>query len=173
MPRLLRAFIQVHRFSQWTRRRFTSAGLALVYVLMAATVFGVDTRRTSAYQMFGLALGLLAVACIGSLRFRPKLAVERQLPQYVTVGEVFAYRQRVHNRGARRLAGARVRDELAECYPDVETFRHARGAREPQVNWVDRRIGFPRWLELVRRGRGADIQETDLTELPAGRSVEI
>ncbi len=173
MNRLLRAFIRVYRFSQWTRRRFTPAGLALLYVLVAATVFGVDTRRTVAYQMFGLAIGLLAIASLSSLRFRPKLTLERRLPQYVTVGEVFSYRHRVHNRGPRRLARVRLRDELAERFPDVQTFRHARGARDPQVNWVDRRIGFPRWLELVKRGRGADIEDTDLLDLPPGRSVEV
>jgi uncharacterized protein (DUF58 family) len=173
MGRLLRAFIRVYRFSQWTRRRFTPAGLALLYVLVAATVFGVDTRRTVAYQLFGLVIGLLAIASLGSLRFRPQLTFERRLPQYVTVGEVFSYRHRVHNRGLRRIARVRLRDELAECFPDAQTFRHARGARDPQVNWVDRRIGFPRWLELVRRGRGADIEDTDLLDLPAGHSVEI
>ena len=173
MSRLLRAFIRVYRFSQWTRRRFTPAGLALLYVLVVATVFGVDTRRTVAYQMCGLAIGLLAIASLGSLRFRPKLTFERRLPQYVTVGEVFSYRHRVHNRGPRRIARVRLRDELAERFPDAQTFRHARGARDPQVNWVDRRIGFPRWLELVRRGRGADIEDTDLVDLPAGRSVEV
>ena len=173
MGRLLRAFIRVYRFSQWTRRRFTPAGLALLYVLVAVTVFGVDTRRTVAYQMFGLAIGLLAIASLGSLRFRPKLTFERHLPQYVTVGEVFSYRHRVHNRGPRKIARVRLRDELAERFPDAQTFRHARGARDPQVNWVDRRIGFPRWLELVRRGRGADIEDTDLVDLPAGRSVEV
>jgi uncharacterized protein (DUF58 family) len=173
MGRLLRAFVRVYRFSQWTRRRFTPAGLALLYVLIAATVFGVDTRRTVAYQLFGLAIGLLAIASLGSLRFRPQLTFERRLPQYVTVGEVFSYRHRVHNRGLRRIARVRLRDELAERFPDAQTFRHARGARDPQVNWVDRRIGFPRWLELVRRGRGADIEDTDLVNLPAGGSVEI
>jgi uncharacterized protein (DUF58 family) len=147
--------------------------VALVYVLMAATVFGVDTRRTAAYQMFGLALGLLVVASLGSLRFRPKLKFERRLPQYVTVGEPFHYRHLVRNQGPRRIAGVRLRDELAERFPDAETLRHARAAREPQVNWVDRRIGFPRWLELARRGRGADIEETDLVDLPAGGNLEV
>ena len=173
MPRLLHAFIRVYRFSQWTRRRFTPAGLALLYVLVASTVFGIDTRRTVAYQMFGLAIGLLAIAALGSLRFRPQLTFERRLPQYVTVGEAFSYRHRVHNRGSRQVARVRFRDELAERFPDAQTFRYARGARDPQVNWVDRRIGFPRWLELVRRGRGADIEDTDLIDLPPGHSVEI
>ncbi|HTS55846.1 MAG TPA: DUF58 domain-containing protein [Burkholderiales bacterium] len=173
MPGLLRAFVRVYRFSQWTRRRFTPAGLALVYVLTAATVFGVDTRRTAAYQMFGLALGLLVIAAVASLRFRPKLTFERHLPPYATVGQAFHYRHLVCNRGPRRIAGVRLRDELAERFPNAETFRHARAARDPQVNWVDRRIGFPRWLELVRRGRGVDIEETDLVDLPPGRSVEV
>jgi uncharacterized protein (DUF58 family) len=173
MPRLLRAFVRVYRFSQWTRRRFTPAGLALLYVLVAATVFGVDTRRTVAYQMFGLAVGLLAIAALGSLRFRPRLTFERRLPPYVTVGEAFSYRHRVYNQGPRPIAGVRLRDELAERFPDAETLRHARAARDPQVNWVDRRIGFPRWLELVRRGRGAVIEETELLDLPAGRSIEV
>jgi len=173
MPRLLHAFVRVYRFSQWTRRRFTPAGLAVVYILVAATVLGVDTHRTVAYQLFGLALGLLSIAALGSLRFRPKLAFERRLPPYVTVDEVFSYRQRVSNQGARALAGVRLRDELAERFPDAETLRHARAARDPQVNWVDRRIGFPRWLELVRRGRGAMIEQVDLPALPAGRSVEV
>jgi uncharacterized protein (DUF58 family) len=173
MPRLLHAFIRVYRFSQWTRRRFTPAGLALVYVLMAATVFGVDTRRTVAYQMFGLALGLLAIASLGSLRFRPKLRFERRLPQYVTVGELFSYRHLVHNEGPHQIACVRLRDELAERFPDAETLRHARAARDPQVNWVDRRIGFPRWLELVRRGRGATIEDTELVDLPPGRGIEL
>jgi len=91
----------------------------------------------------------------------------------VTVGEVFSYRHRVRNRGTRRVSGVRLRDELAECYPDAETFRHARSARDPQVNWVDRRIGFPRWLELVRHGRGADIQEANIADLPPGDNIEI
>jgi len=173
MPRLLRAFIRVYRFSQWTRRRFTPAGLALLYLLVAATVLGVDTRRTVAYQLFGLAVGLMAVAALGSLRFRPKLSFERCLPPYVTVGEDFSYRHRVHNSGPRSIAGVRLRDELADRFPDAETLRHARAARDPQVNWVDRRIGFPRWLELVRRGRGAVIEETELVDFPAGRTVEV
>ena len=173
MNRLLRAFVRVYRFSQWTRRRFTRAGMALLYVLVAATVFGVDTRRTVAYQMFGLTVGLLAVASVLSLRFRPKLRFERRLPPYVTVGDPFSYRYLVQNRGPRAVERVRLRDELAERFPDADTFRHARGARDPQVNWVDRRIGFPRWLELVRRGRGADIEDTDLVDLPAGGDIEL
>jgi uncharacterized protein (DUF58 family) len=173
MPRLLRAFIRVYRFSQWTRRRFTPAGLAVVYLLMGATVFGVDTRRTVAYQLFALAVALLAIASLGSVRFRPRLEFERRLPEYATVGERVVYRHLVRNRGLHPVAGVRLRDELADRFPDAETFRRARGGGDPQVNWVDRRIGFPRWMELVRRGRGADVEEAALPDVPPGGSIEI
>jgi uncharacterized protein (DUF58 family) len=173
MPRLLRAFVRVYRISHWTRRRFTPAGMAMMYLLVAATVFGVDTRRTAAYQLFALAVALLAIASLGVLRFRPRLGLERRLPQYATVGEPCSYRHLVSNRGARRLSRLRLRDELADNFPDAETFRRARGAGDPDVNWVDRRIGFPRWLELVRRRRGADMEEAALPDLAPGRSIEI
>lgn len=173
MPRLLHAFIRVYRFSQWSRRRFTPAGLALVYLLMAATVFGVDTRRTVAYQLFALAAALLAIAALGSVRFRPRLEFERRLPEYATVGQPLVYRHLVHNQGPRAAVGVRLRDELADRFPDAETFRRARGHGDPQVNWVDRRIGFPRWLELVRRSRGADVEEAALPDVPPGRSIEL
>jgi hypothetical protein len=109
MPRLLRTFIRVYRLSQWTRRRFTPAGLVVVYVLIAATVFGADTRRTAAYQLFALAVSLLAVGSLRSIRFRPQLRIERQLPEYATVGQAFTYRHLVRNLGPRRMIGVRVR----------------------------------------------------------------
>ena len=173
MSGLLRAFVRVYRFSQWTRRRFTPAGLALVYMMMAATVFGVDTRRTVAYQLFSVAVALLAIASLGSLRFRPRVALERKLPEHATVGEPFSYRQLVHNLGPQRIADVRLRDELADRFPDAETFRRTRGAGDPRVNWVDRRIGFPRWMELVRRGRGGDVEEATLAHVPPGHSIEV
>lgn len=174
MAWLLRAFRTVYRLSQWTRRRFTVAGMALVYLLSASAVFGVDTQRTAAFQLFALALALLAVAALTNARFRPRVALERRLPEFATVDEPFRYRQLVHNRGPKRLAGIRLRDELAEHFPDADTFRSARDAAGNEtVNWVDRRVGYPRWLELVRRGRGAEIQDAAVPDVPPGGTAEV
>lgn len=174
MTRLLRAFRLVYRLSRWTRRRFTSAGLALLYLMSAAAVFGIDTQRTAGFQIFSLSLALLFVAAASNMRFRPNVTFERRLPEFATVGEQFNYRQLLHNRGRGRLTDVRLRDELAEHFPDPETFRHARDTlADKRVNWVDRRVGYPRWLELVREGRGADIQDATLPELAPGRAVEV
>ena len=148
--------------------------MALGYLLAASAVFGVDTQRTAAFQLFALALALLVVAVLTNARFRPRVALERRLPEFATVGEPFRYRQLVRNLGARRLAGIRLRDELAERFPDADTFRSARDADgNERLNWVDRRVGYPRWLALVRRGRGAEIPDADVPEIAPGCSAEV
>jgi uncharacterized protein (DUF58 family) len=82
------------------------------------------------------------------------------------------YRQLVHNIGTQPLADLRLRDELADEFPSVEEFRRRGGHPEPDVNWVDRRVGFPRWLALVQRRRGAILDEISLPALPPGGTAE-
>ncbi len=162
---LLRQFARVYRISQWQRRRFTPAGRGLGYLLIAAAAFGLDTQRTTAFQIFALAAALLLVAWLASLRAQPRLAIERRLPEFATAGEPLRYRQLVRNAGRRPLADLRLRDELADDFPSAEEFRRNRSRSEPRVNWVDRRVGFPRWLALVQRRHGAVIDEVGLPGL--------
>jgi uncharacterized protein (DUF58 family) len=171
---LLRQFARAYRVSQWQRRRFTPAGRALGYLLIAAAAFGLDTQRTTAFQIFALTAALLLVAWLASLRPQPRLAIERRLPEFATVGEPVRYRQNVRNIGLRPLADVRLRDELADEFPSAEEFRRHRGRPEPGVNWVDRRVGFPRWLALVQRCRGALIDEVGLPDLlPEGTTEAV
>ena len=162
MDWLLRQFARAYRISQWQRRRFTPAGRGLGYLLIAAAAFGLDTQRTTAFQIFALAAALLLVAWLASLRAQPRLTIERRLPEFATAGEPVRYRQLVRNTGSRPLADLRLRDELADDFPSAEEFRRDRSKSEPGVNWVDRRVGFPRWLALVQRRRGAVIDEVGL-----------
>jgi uncharacterized protein (DUF58 family) len=170
---LLRQFARAYRVSQWHGRRFTPAGRALGYMLIAAAAFGLDTQRTTAFQIFALAAALLLVAWLASLRLRPKLAIERRLPELATAGEPVRYRHVVRSDGDAPLAELRLRDELAEDFPSVEEFLRERSRPEPGVNWVDRRVGFPRWLAMVQRRRGAVIGEVSLPGLLPQRAVEV
>jgi hypothetical protein len=63
MRRLLyRGFRAAERASAWVERQFTPAGTVLFIALMTAAVFGIDTRRTLAFQAFALFLVLFLVA---------------------------------------------------------------------------------------------------------------
>jgi uncharacterized protein (DUF58 family) len=139
--------------------------LAVLYLLTAAAVFGIDTQRTAAYQIFALTVALMAVASLGALRLPHRLTLARELPPYATVGEPFSCRYRIANGSAKAVRGLRLRDELEENLPSPERFRRARGEGDAGINWVDRQIGYPRWLALISRARGADLEEISLPDL--------
>ncbi len=104
---LLRQFARAYRVSQWQRRRFTPAGRALGYLLIAAAVFGLDTQRTTAFQIFALAAALLLVAWLDEPAAAGQgLAIERRLPEFATAGEPVRYRQIVRNTGTAAAPGS-------------------------------------------------------------------
>jgi uncharacterized protein (DUF58 family) len=173
MPRLLRAFETVYTLSRWGRRRFTPAGFAVLYLLGAAGLFGIDTQRTAAYQIFALTVALMAMASLGALRVGVRPSVTRHLPACATVGQPFPCRYTLVNPSRKAVSGLRLRDELADTLPTPERFRQARGDGDPAVNWVDRKIGYPRWVALVSRLRGADVEDVALPELGPGEREEV
>lgn len=173
MPRLLHAFARVYALNRWGQRRFTPAGLALLYLLGISALFGIDTQRTAAYQIFALCAGLIVLATIGILRTRIGLSVTRHVPVCATVGQPFPCRYTLANGSKQAVAGLRLRDELAHTLPTPEQFRRSRSEAEPTVNWVDRKIGYPRWVALVHRLRGADIAELALPDLGPGEQKEV
>ncbi len=170
---LLGGFTRVHRLNRWFHLRFTGAGRAVVYLLVAAGVLGVDTQRSDAYQVVALCLALLLLAGAGSRwRRSPRLALSRHLPPFATVGEPFAYRRVIRNVGAHPVRGTVIRDLLVEPVPSAAEFARAGRDDDSASNWVDRRIGYPRWLALVHRLRGADIDAVTIPVLAPGAAHE-
>ena len=168
-PRVpLRAFRRVHRSSVWVSRRFTSAGLWVLGLMLAGFVFGIDVNRTMAFQLFSIAVALIVVAWIAAGRFRPRLRIERRLPPHATAGCRFEYELLVHDQGGRGLPGLRLSDDLRISYPTAEQFARLGSAEDPAGNFFDRRVGYPRWLMLLDRLRGGTIEPVDLPATPAG-----
>jgi uncharacterized protein (DUF58 family) len=174
MDWLLTGFARVYSASEWMRLRLTRAGQGVLALCIAAGVLGVDTQRSMAFQVFALGAGLLLAAWIATLRRRRAvLEVQRDLPRFATAGIAFSYRVRVRNAGATTLRGAHLRETLAERFPTRERFRRAASEEAAEGNWVDRRIGYPRWLKLVRHLRGGNVGSVALPTLPPGASVQV
>jgi uncharacterized protein (DUF58 family) len=173
MKILYRAFRLVYRVGRWVRRRLTPAGALTASALALAAAFGADTRQSNAYQVFSLALALLAVGAGFSLFRRPRFSVRRSLPQYATVGEPLEYTLSLANEGRRRLGRAEMRDQLEEVFPAYEEFRGPlRAPGEEARNWFDRRIGYYRWEWMLRRARGGSVEEAVLEGVPARGSAQ-
>lgn len=166
MPRTLKAFTRVYRWSQWADRRFTPAGIGVVYLMIAAGVFGVDAGRTMGFQVFSVAAALLICAWIGAGRWRPGLRIERRLPDQATVGVPLIYRLVLRSQSNRALPRLVIRDEFEDRFPTRDEFAAAGRQQDPSGNFFDRRVGYPRWVALVRRLRGGTIEPVSTPALP-------
>jgi uncharacterized protein (DUF58 family) len=161
----LRWFDSIQHF---TSERLTVAGKIALGAAGAAALAGVDTNQTLTYQAFTLLWALLAVGYAGSLAFRARVALERELPRYATAGEPFSYRVTVSNLGARPLAGVSLAEHFPDPRPGYAEWRAAREPGERRRNWFDRNAGYFRWQWLIERRLPRPAEETPLPVLASG-----
>lgn len=162
---LLRAFSALDHA---LRERLTTAGWLALGAAGAALAAGLDTTKNAAYQAGALLAALLLLAWIASLAFRARVEARRELPRYATAGEPFGYTVELANRGARALAGATLRERLADPRPAYAAWRRAREPGEERRNWFDRNMGYFRWRWLIERRTPEPPAEAPLAALAPG-----
>lgn len=172
---LFRNFRFLYRLSQWLRHRLTPGGSLIFGGLIAAGIFGIDTRQSLAFQVFAICAALMLAAMLSALTFRQDFRLRRLLPDYATAGRPCRYRLRVENPGRRRQDDLLLMDELETRLPDFAEFRAADDPQDRNRNWLDRAIGYPRLIALIHRKRGAAIPVTAIPSLPPRdhRDVEV
>jgi uncharacterized protein (DUF58 family) len=173
-PRLLyRGFPLAARTSRWLEERCTAAGRLVLGLMIAGAVLGIDLNQTLAYQLAALAFALLVASLLASVAWRPRLRLARVLPELVTAHQPGHYWLEITNLGRRVESDLVLQERLAE--PPLPYARFAarpQGARDGG-NWFDRAVGYPRWLELRNRLRGARIALTAIPPLPPGETVRV
>ena len=170
---LLAGFRLAYRFDGWARRRLTAAGTLALSALVAAGTLGVDTRRNVVYQGFAFVAALLLVAMLAAARFRVALNARRLLPAFATAGEPFTYRIVIENGSDRPQNDLRLPERLAASPPSAQTFRSFQAPGDEHRNWLDRLVGYPRWVWLMRRAVGADVREQALPPIAPRSRVEV
>jgi uncharacterized protein (DUF58 family) len=158
LRRLLFAnFKLVYKLSQWTRQRFTAAGMMILMTMPVAGVFGFDTRSTLSSQIFSITLILLITSISFSFLFRGKFSIERKLPNYGTVGTPLFYSCTIKNDNSKAKKGLILIDDLNTSFPTMDEFNSAQDPLDKIRNRVDRFIGYPRLMNTIRKLRGASI----------------
>ncbi len=171
---LLARFYGLYRLDRWLRLRLSSAGILVAVLFSVALIFGLDTRRTLAYQLASLGLALLLPAILGALFPRPRLSLARKLPRHATVGLPLGYTVRVQNDSRRRQSGLQLIESLQATPPSYESFLTTPAvARTKGGNPFDRFVGYPRWSVLMRHARGATVAEADIPEISPHGAVEL
>lgn len=167
---LFRNFNIVFAFDRWIRQRFTKAGMLVFGGLIAAGIFGIDTRQTLAYQLFTLLFVLLLFGVLSSWFFRIRLTAQRYTPRFATVDEPVYYHVLVSNHTSLLQKELLIRENLSFQPPSFETFLRVKEPGYEKRNRFDNYVGYPRWLWLMARSQGAEIVEKKLPPLPPNKS---
>lgn len=160
---LLRQYRKVYRYDNWMRHHFTVTGHLILIVMVAAAVFGIDTKHSNTYQLFAFLFIILIFALFNSLFNRLKLQIKRQLPRYGTVGEPLAYTVTLSNLGSKSYSHLAFIEQLAESFPDYPQLQNFY-----QLNkqfWLKRGVSFNQWRRYLAYQRGGMIAETAVPEL--------
>lgn len=160
---VLRQYRKVYRFDNWMRRHFTFTGHLVVAFMVAAAVFGVNTRQSTTYQLFVFLLVLLIFAGLNSAFNRLKVTLTRRLPRYGRVGEPLRYSVTLTNLTARTYDRLALCEQLAETLPSATQL--VKFYRLHQQPWFKRGVSFRRWLRYLAYQRGGVIAEIALPEL--------
>ena len=170
---MYRQFRLASRIQDTLARRLTPAGKLTAAALIAAMIFGPNTRLTVSYQAFSLAVALLLLAALLSLRPPRRFDVHRRLPRFATAGEPLSYTVVLRNAGAHARAGLSLLEEFEDPRPDFETFVAAHEPDEERRNWFDRKVAYHRWAWLIEQNRRLDVAEQALPTIPPRTTVDI
>lgn len=162
---LFRNFLFIHRISQWVRQHFTHTGILLLAVIITATAFGLNTRMTHSYQITAFLLALFFISFISIIFHKSRLYIKRSLPQYATAGLPLEYKINIHNPSSKTLYNLTVFDNLGCEVPKYNDFRYASDQFDSKRNVFDRFVGYPRLVSLIRKKRGADIQQVNIDKI--------
>ncbi len=170
---LFKNFKLVYRLSQWARYRFTPTGALLASAMLASGIFGVDIRRSLAFQIFTITASLLFIAFLYSLSFRGQFRIRRVLPQFGTVNQPLKYQVQIENSAGFKQSDLLFVDELISPLPDYHEFSLSRDPEDKNRNFFDRIIGYPRLMSLIRNRRGGTIAPLPVDDIAAADSTEL
>ena len=135
-------------------RRFTWTGMLLLFCLITSALLGVDTYRTTAYEIFTFLAALFLASLASLLRPSPKLSLSRSLPEMCTVGEEFSYRIIVKNEERKSRYNLLVSEVFPDPRPNAEGLNEEfkRGSTRGKMKRLFSQRGyFGAWRRQINR----------------------
>lgn len=160
---LLRQYRKVYRYDTWMRHHFTVTGHLIIVFMVAAAVFGIDTKHSNTYQLFVFLLLILIFARLNSFFSRLQVQIKRQLPHYGTAGETLTYTVSLTNLSSKTYAGLGFIEQLSEVFPDYSQLQSF--YQLEKKSWFKRGLSFNQWWLYLAYQRGGMIAETAIPEL--------
>ena len=167
-------FRRVFLVSRYLRELTTPSGRVVLGLTVFAAAFGVDPQANLAHMVFSLGFSLLVVDALAVLVIRhraPQLEARRSLPEFVTATEPARYRIELRNASARLHPSLHLAERLRQAWPSTTMLEQARGA--PTGNRFDQRVGYPTFIDTLRRLRAVDVVQVAVPTLLPGQSLSV
>ncbi len=164
---------KTERYKRWFAARFTPLGRNVLLFCGIALFFGLNVQRSMIYQLFAVSSSVLFFSYLFTMRLTSRLYTTRLLPDTCVAGRELQYKIRVENRSKRSAKGLFFREALGLRLPDRDEFLTVKEEGEDNRNIFDRKMGYYRWLWLLRKSSPARAGETFLPEIGAGSHREV
>lgn len=166
---VLKQYQIVHRIDHWFKRHLTETGMLVLYFMIAAAVFGVDTSKTNTYQLFVFLLVLLIFSMLGSLFNRLTVNLKRELPRYGTVGETLHYTIHIEKTSLNSYDGLALYERLTTTAPTIKQLEQFYNIS--RLPWYKRNISFRLWRDYLTYSRGGMIAKLNLPDIKQQISI--
>ncbi|MEA5577411.1 DUF58 domain-containing protein [Anabaena sp. UHCC 0451] len=168
---------QIYHFSSALQhklnKRVTISGFAVIFCLIFAAAFGLDTTQNLTYQIFTFLVSILTISTISSLFFRSRFSATRTLPRFATVGMKLKYRIFIHNKTAKTETNLKLFENFADPRPTLKEFQETPEPQENKRSPLDIKLGSYRWLWLVSRKQCGTAKNLNLSTLQPHSKTEI
>lgn len=164
---LYKSYVAAYPVALRRKRRITTAGTLVFIATLMAAVFGIDTTKTTAYQLFTLLCCLFTIGFVASCFFRIRVSITRRLPPFATAGETLRYSITLRNHSKKRMDGLLLQEVPVIKYPTFEEFVDAREPGESTRNGWDRMVKYHRFQWLTDRQNAAFPREHRLPAVGA------
>ena len=173
MKVLYRLFCLIYRIQQWSVKRFTPGGIGILISLVGAAIIGLDTKQTMAYQVLTFLLAVLLIAIAFSKFFRPRLEVQRYLPNFGTVGVKLTYSLKITNKTKKIQYGLGFIEEIRQPKFSFAEFKqiiqqNAKKGAIKSLTYI-----YLRWLKAIARERKATVKAIALPPLKFDTEITV
>ena len=150
---------------RYGKRRFTTFGLFFISALCITAALGLDTNRTTAYEVFTFLLVILLFSFVTSMLDRGRYSISRSLPRYATAGESFTYKVTVRNESSKLKSGHTFTDIFIDPSPSLKEFLSEKAAKDAEGDILSNGLGWPKWNSVVKRKKKAIAREKSLKQI--------
>ena len=172
-PRLYKSYLFLTKTKKRLYCKVGSPGRILLFFTALSVLFGFNTKLTMIYQLAALFVMVLIFSFPFSFFFSPTVHIRRILPKTCTAGEKLTYLLQLENTCEKPLSGLIFTERSGANLPSLKDFNASREFGEKDRNFVDRKLGYYRWLWLLKRNAGADLESFPLPQLTSREHTHV